>query len=58
MQEIKDWFLIVKHWLIRPIDNFKTDCTICCPKCYKIWHQFRKYKVGQVTLCKNCRKEK
>ena len=58
MQGIKDWLLIIKYWLIRPIDNFKTDRSICCPRCYKIWHQFRKYKVGQNTLCKDCRKEK
>lgn len=58
MQGIKDWLLVMKYWLIRPIDNFKTDRSICCPRCYKIWHQLRKYKVGQNTLCKDCRKEK
>lgn len=55
MQTIKDWLLIFKYWLISPIDNFKTSHTICCPKCYKIWHQFRKYQPGQNTLCKDCR---
>lgn len=57
MQGIKDWLLVIKYWLIRPIDNFKTNRSICCPRCYKIWHQLRKYKVGQNTLCKDCRKE-
>ena len=50
MQEIKDWLLIIKYWLIKTVDNFVTMRTI--------WHQFRKYKVGQNTLCKDCRKEK
>lgn len=57
MQGIKDWLLVIKYWLIRPIDDFKTDRSICCPRCYKIWHQLKKYKVGQNTLCKDCRKE-
>lgn len=58
MQEIKDWLLIIKYWLMKPVDNFVTMRTICCPNCYKMWYQFKKYKVGQVTLCKDCRKEK
>ena len=56
MQAIKDWLLIFKYWLINPIDNFKTSRTICCPKCYKVWYQFRKYQPRQNTLCKDCRK--
>lgn len=54
---MKELFMIIKYWLMKPIDKFKIDHTICCPKCYKEWHQFRKYQHGQNTLCKNCRKQ-
>ncbi len=57
MQEIKGFLLILKDWLINSINYFTTKHTILCPKCYKAWYQFRKYRVGQNTLCKDCRKE-
>ena len=55
MQTIKDIIMILKYYAYLPIINFKTKHALCCPSCYKVYYQLRKYKPGQVTLCKKCR---
>lgn len=58
IKSFMDFLIVIKHWLIiDPIDKIKSKHTILCPKCYKEWHQLRKYKPGQNTLCKDCRNE-
>lgn len=41
--KFKDILFIIKYKPISLIDNFITMHTTVCPKCYKMWHQLKKY---------------
>ena len=55
---IYDWFITIKYKIKDPFYRFKSHRTILCPVCHKERFQLRKYKYGQETRCKKCRKDR